>query len=506
MHATCLAHDGAHVVAAVPFAVAAAMGLASPCILFYCVSPRDHMWESVDQVPPYVSDAIPWFLILMVVELIVSFFQDHHERRYNLKESICSVALGIFSQVAGIPAGIFGNWLYLTTFHHLRLWTVPHDTALCWLALFLGVDLCYYALHRFCHESHFAWWGHSVHHSGEVYNVATALRQGVVQGLCSPLFYVPLAVLGLPPAMFLTHKAFNLLYQFYIHTECLGSLGPLEYVLNTPSHHRVHHRPGGECNYAGVLIIWDRLFGTFKEEGSVQVDRYGWGKGVGTFDPLSVNLEHARRAYRVFGPTFVLRRRLAFRWRCSLTYLFKPMRSDRAGLWRAPVPPPAEDAQVRGGPRYLGSAPPPELRRGKIEAAYLSCHLLLTLVLYVLFEGRLKRHGGKEPLVWAMALWVMASLVSLGRLSDGDASGKALEWLRLAALVPGLPLLMGGDVLRGGGGALVLLAVWAAAGRAWWIEPAASKQKMAGEPKAPREEESVAAKPRRDGTRAAKRE
>ena len=149
---------------------------------------------------------------------------------------------------------------------HLRLWTVPHDTALCWLALFLGVDLCYYALHRFCHESHFAWWGHSVHHSGEVYNVATALRQGVVQGLCSPLFYVPLAVLGLPPAMFLTHKAFNLLYQFYIHTECLGSLGPLEYVLNTPSHHRVHHRPGGECNYAGVLIIWDRLFGTFVPE------------------------------------------------------------------------------------------------------------------------------------------------------------------------------------------------------------------------------------------------
>jgi alkylglycerol monooxygenase len=233
------------------------MPLASPSILFYFVDPRDHQWATRAEVPSYVGQAIPWFLILSAVEIAFSVATSEGERRHNFKESICSICMGITSNIAGIPIAATGMALY-EALYSLAPWTVPYDSALCWVVLFFGVDLAYYAMHRFCHEFHIGWMGHSVHHSGEFFNLPTALRQGLMQGVVSPFFYLPLAILGLPPAMFVTHRSLNVLYQFWIHTELVGDLGPLEYVLNTPSHHRVHHRPGGEANYAGVLIIWDR--------------------------------------------------------------------------------------------------------------------------------------------------------------------------------------------------------------------------------------------------------
>lgn len=153
-------------------------------------------------------------------------------------------------------------------------------------------------MHRTAHEYHTLWMGHSVHHSGEYYNLATALRQGVIQSLYSKLFHLPLALLGFPCGAWVAHNQLNTLYQFWIHTEQVGKLGILEMILNTPSHHRMHHRPPGNCNYAGFLIIWDRLFGTFREEFEMK-DYYGLAQQLQSNNPLFANFAHARRMFNI---------------------------------------------------------------------------------------------------------------------------------------------------------------------------------------------------------------
>ena len=158
-----------------------------------------------------------------------------------------------------------------------------------WLAaivLFLGVDCAYYWFHRIAHEYNAPWAGHVVHHSSEDYNLAVALRQGTFQGLFSWVFYLPLALVGFPPAWFAAMSSFDTLYQFWIHTRAIGKLGPLEWVLNTPSHHRVHHGRNPKYldkNYAGTLIIWDRMFGTFQAEEEEPV--YGLTKPLEQLEP-----------------------------------------------------------------------------------------------------------------------------------------------------------------------------------------------------------------------------
>jgi len=137
---------------------------------------------------------------------------------------------------------------------------------LTWVVMFVVVDFCYYWFHRLAHEWNWSWASHSVHHSSEEYNLSTALRQGTFQPLCSWLFFLPLALIGFSPRLFSIHVQFNTLYQFWIHTKLLPKLGWLEYIINTPSQHRVHHGRNPYCidkNYAGTLCIWDRMFGTF---------------------------------------------------------------------------------------------------------------------------------------------------------------------------------------------------------------------------------------------------
>jgi sterol desaturase/sphingolipid hydroxylase (fatty acid hydroxylase superfamily) len=158
------------------------------------------------------------------------------------------------------------------------------------LACFLLEDLAYYWFHRISHERRFFWASHVVHHSSQHYNLTTALRQTWTGALgLTFLFWLPLVFIGFPPAMVLMFSAISLVYQFWIHTELIDRMGPLEWVFNTPSHHRVHHATNPkylDANYAGVLIIWDRLFGTFvKEE---ERPTYGIISNLGTFNPFRI--------------------------------------------------------------------------------------------------------------------------------------------------------------------------------------------------------------------------
>ncbi len=158
-----------------------------------------------------------------------------------------------------------------------------------WVILFFGEDFCYYWFHRTHHEVRLLWAIHVNHHSSEHYHLATALRQPLLTPFTGPIFWAPLALAGFPPWMILTAQAWSLLYQFWLHTESIRRLGPLEWILNTPSHHRVHHGanlPYLDKNHAGVLILWDRMFGTFApEEERVS---YGLTKNIESFNLVTI--------------------------------------------------------------------------------------------------------------------------------------------------------------------------------------------------------------------------
>ncbi|KHN86716.1 Alkylglycerol monooxygenase -like protein [Toxocara canis] len=182
--------------------------------------------------------------------------------------------------------------LYMYVYNHFRIVDLPVESSLTWFIGFLSQDLVYYLTHRAIHEAGVFWSFHQMHHSSEYYNLSTALRKACLADYGTILFDV-LQSFIVPPPIFLVHRYLNFLYQFWIHTEIITSLGPLEYILNTPSHHRVHHGRNPYCidkNYGGTLIIWDRLFGTFEWERDSERPIYGAVDNVKTFDQLYLQL------------------------------------------------------------------------------------------------------------------------------------------------------------------------------------------------------------------------
>ncbi|MCX2453870.1 sterol desaturase family protein [Pedobacter sp. PLR] len=238
----------------------------------------------------YIALSVPVFFILIGIELAWSFYKKLGY--YRLNDSISNLSQGIGQQITGIfmKTAVFFGYMYI--FEHWRLFDLPQNIWV-WILLFIGVDFFYYWFHRMSHQVNALWAAHIVHHQSEEYNLTVALRQSWFQGWFSWVFYLPLAFLGFDPLMFLTLSSFNTLYQFWIHTRLIKSMGPLEYILNTPSHHRVHHGSNPKYidkNHAGTLIIWDRLFGTFqKEEEDVY---YGITTPLASWNPLWANVHY----------------------------------------------------------------------------------------------------------------------------------------------------------------------------------------------------------------------
>ena len=236
------------------------------------------------------------FFVLMASELAVGYAISK-KCVYRFNDFLGSLSSGTCQQLLGTLTSkvlnFKGSFAVVQSNYSFMTWNVKAKPIESWLLLMLGVDLAYYWAHRCFHVFHFAWAAHSVHHSGEDYNLPTALRQGALQPLMTWIFSLPLAFF-FPAESILVHLQLNTLYQFWIHTEFCGRLGCLEYVFNTPFHHRMHHRPPGNCNYAGVLIIWDRLFQTYHAE-TERLDRYGLAQAAGTFDVLELNLQHWRK-------------------------------------------------------------------------------------------------------------------------------------------------------------------------------------------------------------------
>jgi sterol desaturase/sphingolipid hydroxylase (fatty acid hydroxylase superfamily) len=241
---------------------------------------------------PTVSEA---FLIFYVVTIGAEFALGRAaliKARYAGGDTLAAVGMTVGNIVTNLlMAGVvFGG---LTAAHGLRLFDIPPDSPWAWAALFVLDDFTYYVFHRISHECRLWWAAHVNHHSSRCYNLSTAIRQtwtGEIVGTWMP--WIPLALLGFPPWMILTQQGFNLFYQFWIHTEAIDRMPRwFEYLFNTPSHHRVHHASNPrylDRNYAGVLMIWDRLFGTFVEERRDEPPRYGILHDIDTHNPFRI--------------------------------------------------------------------------------------------------------------------------------------------------------------------------------------------------------------------------
>jgi sterol desaturase/sphingolipid hydroxylase (fatty acid hydroxylase superfamily) len=235
--------------------------------------------------------AIPFFALLLVVEAL-SFRHlgddDHDLVGYEGRDSRTSLTMGLGNVAINVLWKLVVVATYAALYELTPLRLDPHDWWT-WVVLFFADDLSYYWFHRVSHESRLFWASHVVHHSSEHYNLSTALRQTWVPMTYFP-FWLWLPLLGFAPWMVLLAQAWSLIYQFWIHTERIRRLPRwVEAVLNTPSHHRVHHGSNEQYldrNYGGILVIWDRLFGSFEPEG--ERVRYGLTTNIRTFNPVRV--------------------------------------------------------------------------------------------------------------------------------------------------------------------------------------------------------------------------
>ena len=238
-----------------------------------------------------VTLAVPLFILTIVLEIVLARF-GKVKAVYEPKDTAMSLLMGLGSSVAGLLTG--GLILAVTIWvYQYRVFTIPMTAWWAWVLLLFAEDLAYYGFHRFSHERRLWWAAHVNHHSSQHYNLATALRQSWTGGINGAwVMWLPLSLLGFPPAMILIQKGISLVYQFWIHTEAVKRMPAwFEAVFNTPSHHRVHHARNPrylDRNYAGILIIWDKMFGTFQPELDAEPVRYGIVKNLGGFNLLRV--------------------------------------------------------------------------------------------------------------------------------------------------------------------------------------------------------------------------
>jgi alkylglycerol monooxygenase len=356
----------------------------------------------------YVVLAIPVFILLILLELVITRVQE--KDYYRLSDSINDLSCGILQQIleAFLKTALFAGYVFI--YGRYRLLKVQ-GTAMAWILCFVGVDFLYYWFHRMSHEVNAFWAAHVVHHQSEEYNLAVALRQGAFQSSFSWVFYLPLALIGFPPLMFLTVSSIDTLYQFWIHTRAIGRLGPLERVLNTPSNHRVHHGRNPKYidrNHGGILIVWDRLFGTYQEE--QEEPAYGITTPLASWNPVWANVHYWVELLEKAGRT--------------------PRLADKVRMFL--MPPGWHPAELGG---FL---PAPEVDPGHVKyetaaptglALYVFSQFLVVLgaATALLFRQDALSLGARA----AGAAFIVVTLVALGGLFDRKPWAFSLEAFRI---------------------------------------------------------------------------
>lgn len=361
--------------------------------------------------------AVPFFFVLIAVELLADRWRGM--RTYRLADTISSLSTGVLSTTTGLLTKGVGLATYALSLKYLAIIELPEDSFWVWLFAFVLYDFCYYWHHRLGHERNVLWAAHSVHHQSEDYNLSTALRQTSTGFVFGWVFYLPMAVLGVPLLVFVTVATLNLLYQFWVHTRHIPKLGWFEWFFVSPSNHRAHHAQNAlymDRNYGGVFIIWDRLFGTFQEEDEAEPVIFGVTTPLASWNPLWAN-------WQFYGQLLADARR-AERWWDKLRIWFMPTG------WR-----PADVAAQHPMNK-------PDLSQfEKFEVALplrQQLYIALQFVAYVALGSYLLNLGENLPPQALMLGWsyMALGLFVLGAGLENRPWALKLEWLRLALNVP----------------------------------------------------------------------
>ena len=239
-----------------------------------------------------IALATPVFFALIAIEWLVG--RARGRDTFRLNDSINSLSLGVISQVIGLFTKLLVVGIYAWVYQRWALFELPADQWWVWVLGVVIYDFCYYWNHRLGHESAVFWAAHVVHHQSQEYNLTTALRQTGSGALLGWIFYLPMAIAGFPTEVFVVAAIIDLLYQYWIHTEQVGRLGWFDRWFASPSNHRVHHAVNDrylDRNYGGILILWDRLFGSYAHEDDGEPIVYGTRAPLQSFDPLWANLQ-----------------------------------------------------------------------------------------------------------------------------------------------------------------------------------------------------------------------
>lgn len=371
-----------------------------------------------------IALAVPFFLLALLVELVVD--RRRGTGLYRANDAINSLSAGTLSTTVGyftklLPLIAWGFVLENFALIDMPLgWfdASPRGIAL-WVTAALAWDFCYYWFHRFSHEISVLWAAHAVHHQSEDYNLSTALRQTSTGFVFGWIFYVPLFVIGFPLEVLVTVNAVNLIYQFWVHTQVIRRMGVLDRILVTPSNHRVHHAQNEryiDKNYGGMLILWDRLFGTFEDEREDDPVVFGVRKPLANWNPFWANLQ----VYDYL----LSDARQARRWRDKLGIWFR-----RTG-WRPP------DVEERFPKRpvdldaFEKFDPPVPRPMQRYVLAQFGIAVAATLGIAVLFATA----GAMAVLLPCVLLWAL--LYTLGLINEGRPYAVRFELARVLIIVP----------------------------------------------------------------------
>ncbi|MEM7309563.1 MAG: sterol desaturase family protein [Planctomycetota bacterium] len=347
----------------------------------------------------------PLAILAVVLEIVVS--RRRGNGYYQFADSLADVGCGLMQIIVFALLRGAGLLAYVFVYERFRIGELAPGSALTWAVAVLGADLGYYWFHRALHEVGFLWALHLPHHQSEQYNLTVSLRQGSFEALFDWIFFLPLALIGLPPKLLLVGASVVIVYQFWLHTRYIGRLGPLEWVMCTPSNHRVHHGRDAKYlgrNYGATFIVWDRLFGTFQDE--EEEPDYGTVQPFLSYSPLRAHLHYFGHLVRVTRRTQGLRAKLRL-W-------FGPpgwLPPECADLAADASPPPGEDPLRGASPATIAAV---LLHFGAVAAVglavvagveSLSLPLLLLALAYVLsglgsWEGLARR----APAVWRLEL------------------------------------------------------------------------------------------------------
>jgi len=359
-----------------------------------------------------VVAATPLFFLAMLIDWAAC--RAAGVRAYRPMAMLADLGSGCGQQALGVFFITLGTALYdtLSALAPMRI----EPSALSWLALLILDDLLFYFFHRASHRINLLWAAHAVHHQSEDYNLAVALRQSWLSPLVGLPFFLPLSLLGFPTAMVIAIRTLNTLYQFGVHTRAVRRTGWLEWVLNTPSHHRVHHGRDAEyldSNYGGIFILWDRLFGTFVPEQAEP--RYGTVKPLLSWNAAWANLSEWLRLARLS------------RQARSLTELVQ--------VWLGPP-----EWQPAALPRESEKPDPRPLRDDRRPAGWVQAYCLLNLLLTIVGVDLLLvyRSSLSPQQQWLGVAGAVVSLICIGGLADGRRWAAPSEVGRIALAIVAL--------------------------------------------------------------------